>query len=187
VQAILVTSDGASPLGGSARFEVKPVPTAPAGTDFIAVAAFQLRTSELQRRINGINGEVGRVRERLRHMRAALLRTPRADAALLPRMDRFEALLNALTLRLQGDPIRGSLNESSVPSISNRVGNVVGGHWETRQAPTATQRQNIEIAERDFDSLSTELAGLIDGELMAIERALAAAGAPWSPGGRIGG
>ena len=94
--------------------------------------------------------------------------------------------IDALSLRLQGDRIRGSLNESSVPTISNRVGNVIGGHWRTRQTPTQTQRTNIEIAQRDLTAFERDLGALIDGDLMRVERALAAAGAPWSPGGPVG-
>jgi hypothetical protein len=120
-------------------------------------------------------------------MRAALVRTPRADPAMFARMDELGRSLDGLSLRLQGDPIRGSLNESSVPTISNRVGSVIGGHWSTRQNPTATQRMNVEIAQRDFAVLERELGALVDDRLMPLEEALADAGAPWTPGRRVGG
>jgi hypothetical protein len=120
-------------------------------------------------------------------MRAALVRTPRADPSLFGSMDEVGRALDGLSLRLQGDPIRGSLNESSAPTISNRVGSVIGGHWSTRQNPTATQRMNVEIAQRDFAVLERELIELIDNRLMQLEEALADAGAPWTPGGRVRG
>ncbi len=186
VQMVLVTATGVEPLGVAQSFDVQPVPTLPPGTDLVAVAEFQQRTSELSRRSGAASGEIGRVRERLRYMRAALLRTPGANADLIGRMDALGRSLDGLSLRLQGDPIRGSLNESSVPTISNRIGNVVGGHWSTRQTPTATQRRNIEIAGRDLVELERELATLIDDELASMEQALADAGAPWTPGGPIG-
>ncbi len=187
VQLALVSGEGVEALGNPQSFAVKPVPTLPPGTDPVAVAAFQRRTSELSRRAGAAGGEIGRVRERLRYMRAALLRTPDADPALFARMDDLGRSLGALSLRLQGDPIRGALNESSVPTISRRIGNVIGGHWSTRQTPTDTQRRNIEIAERDLGGLEGELRALVEGELASIEEALAAAGAPWTPGGRVGG
>jgi photosystem II stability/assembly factor-like uncharacterized protein len=187
VQMVLVTGEGVRDVGGPQAFEVRPVPTYPAGTDLVAVAAFQHETSELSRRVSAAGAEIRRVRERLRYMRAALLRTPRADPALFGRMDELGRELDGLSLRLQGDPIRGSLDESSAPSISARVGSVIGGHWSTRQTPTATQRRNIEIAGRDFAVLEGELADLIEARLRRLEEALAAAGAPWTPGGRIGG
>jgi hypothetical protein len=187
VQMVLVGREGVEEIGPAQRFEVKAVPTAPAGTDFVAVAAFQHRTSELQRRIGVAGSELGRHYDRLRYMRAALTRTPSADPALFGRIDRVQRTFDEIRLLLQGDRVRGSLNESTVPSVSNRVGNVVGGHWSTRQHPTATQRRNIEIAEQDLSSLERELTDLIEGPLMRLEEALAAAGAPWTPGRRIGG
>lgn len=187
VQMVLVSADGVEEIGGAQGFEVKPVPSAPPGTDFVAVAEFQYQTSELSRRVSAAGGEIGQVRERLRYMRAALLQAPRADAALFGRMDELERSLNGLSLRIQGDPIRGSLNESSAPTISNRIGNVIGGHWSTRQNPTQTHRRNVEIAQRDFALLERELADLIDQRLRELEDALVAAGAPWTPGGRVSG
>ena len=186
VQMVLVSAEGVAEIGAPQSFVVKPVASAPPGTDFVAIADFQRLTSELSRRSGAASGEIGRLGERLRFMRAALLRTPRADASLFGRMDDLARALDGLALRLDRDPIRGSLDESSVPTISNRVGNVIGGHWSTRMTPTQTQRTNIEIAERDLGILERDLTDLIEGELMPIEEALAAAGAPWTPGARVG-
>jgi hypothetical protein len=102
-------------------------------------------------------------------------------------MDELGRALDGLSLRLQGDPIRGSLNVSSLPSISGRIGNVIGGHWSTRQNPTLTQRGNIQLAGGQFETLERELADVVDAQLMQLEEALAAAGAPWTPGGRVAG
>ena len=182
-QMLLVSAHGVEEVGGAQRFRVKPVPSAPAGTDFVAVADFQYQTSELSRRVSGASGEIGQVRERLRYMRAALLRAPRAEAALFGRMDELERSLDGLALRLQRDPIRGSLNESSTPTISGRIGSVINGHWRTSQNPTLTHRRNVEIAQRDFADLERELADLVGRQLAELEEALSAAGAPWTPGG----
>ena len=186
-QLIVVTAEGAEEVGEPRTFEVRPVPTLPAGTDLVAVAGFQRTTAELSRRIGAASGEIGRIRDRLRHMEAALLRAPSADPALFSELDEVGRTLDEISLRLQGDPIRGSLNVMSVPSISARVGNVVGGHWSTRQTPTLTQQRNVEIAGQDLSAVESDLAALIAGDLRAAEEALAEAGAPWSPGAPIGG
>ncbi|GMV08007.1 MAG: hypothetical protein AMXMBFR53_42820 [Gemmatimonadota bacterium] len=186
VQLVVVSEAGVATVGPERTFEVKPVPSVP-GADFVAVAAFQARVSDLQRRIGIAGAEMGRQRDRLRYMREALVRTAGADPALFRRLDQVEEAFDELRTRLQGDRVRGSLNESTNPSIGNRVGNVVGGHWSTRQAPTATQRRNVEIAEGDLGPLEHDLAALVDGPLMELEEALAAAGAPWTPGRRVGG
>ena len=136
----------------------------------------------------GVAGsELGRQTARLPFMREALTRAPEADAELFVEIDAVDRAFAEISRRLRGDPVRGGLNESSVPSVSARVGNVVGGHWSTRQTPTATQRRNLDIAEADLAAVERDLAALIDGRLAALERALAAAGAPWTPGRTVGG
>ena len=185
-QLVLVSAGGVEEVGEARSFQVKAIPSAPPGTNFVAVAAFQYQVSELQRRIGVASSELGRQLERLEYMRAALLRTPSASAELFGGIDEIALAFDEVVLRLQGDGLRGSLNESSAPSVANRVGNVVGGHWQTRQNPTATQRRNIEIAESELAGIERDLAGIIDGPLAELEEALAGAGAPWTPGRRIG-
>ncbi len=187
VQMFMVADGQVRPLGEARDFSVRPVPTADAGTDFASVTAFQAETGELLRRISGAGERLGEIRNRLRHMRAALLRTPRADPGLFARMDSLVARVDAFQLRLNGDRIRGGLNEPGVPSIRGRVGLVAGGHWSTRMPPTETYRRNVEIARGDFADLQAELSAFVSGELLEVERALEAAGAPWTPGRPLGG
>ena len=183
-ELFVVSSSGARSVGEAQTFEVKPVPTAP-GTDFVAVAAFQQETSELMRRISGAGAEMGRARDRLRHMRAALVQTPRADPSLYARVDGLVGRLAALNMELSGDPARQRLDEATSPAIRGLVGSVIGGHWGTRQTPTAAQRASIQIATTAFADLSQRLAGLLDTDLVALEQDLEAAGAPWTPGRKL--
>jgi photosystem II stability/assembly factor-like uncharacterized protein len=183
-QLVVVSASGVRPLGTAQSFTVKPVPNAPPGTDFVAVSAFQQQTAELRRRIAGADQEIQRVRAQLRHMRAALLEAPRADPALFARVDSVTQALAALDLELNGDPARARLNEPAAPSISDRVGQVIAGHWDTRQTPTATQRRNIEIAAEAFETLLRAFSALVDGAVARLEADLEAAGAPWTPGRR---
>lgn len=187
VELALVTADGVRTPAEPRPFEVKPVPTAPPGTDFVAAATFQAEASELMRRVAGAGGELARVGERLRHMRAALEETPGADLSLFNRLGDLEGRVFELRVRLSGDPVRGRLNEAQAPSIRGRVGYVVSGHWGTRQEPTATQRSNLEIAGDDFADVARDLRALVEEDLARLEEDLEAAGAPWTPGRRISG
>jgi photosystem II stability/assembly factor-like uncharacterized protein len=186
-QLVVVTGDGVEEVGVAQPFAVSPVATAPAGTDFVVVAEFQHRAAELRRRIAVASSELSRERDRLRYMEAALLETPGADPALFTELARLGAAFQVLSLRLNGDPVRGGLNQASAPSISGRVGNVAGGHWGTRLEPTETQRRNLEIAAAGLVEVERDLVTLVEGDLMRLEVALAEAGAPWTPGRRIGG
>jgi hypothetical protein len=97
-------------------------------------------------------------------------------------MAEIEASLAALRVRLIGDPTRGNWNEPSVPSVRQRVRQVANGHWDTRQAPTATQRASLAVASSEFAALIIELAAVLGTELPAFEAELEGAGAPWTPG-----
>ena len=184
-ELLVVSAAGVRSLGAPQTFEVKPVPTAPDGTDFAAVAAFQQQTAELSRRVGGATAEIARARDRLRHMRAALVKTPRADSALYARMDATDRVVADLATRLSGDPTRQRLNEPAPPSIASRVRQVVSGHWETRLMPTATQRRDVELASTALTTLLRDLAALLDGDLTRLEQDLEKAGAPWTPGRRF--
>jgi photosystem II stability/assembly factor-like uncharacterized protein len=163
-------------------FAVKPVPESSLPIpDFAVVTAFQKETAELVRAIRSAAAELRRVEDKLPYLEATLAETPAADAALFARFDELRATAADLRLRLFGDPIRNRWDEPSTPSISRRAGQVAGGHWDTRQAPTATHRRNLEIAAQQLTVLETELADLVDTVLPAFERDLDAAGAPPRP------
>ena len=185
VEMALITEDGVERVGEPQSFTVKPVPNIDAATDFTAATAFAGETADLLRRARGAAAEIGQVRDRLRHMRAALDETPAAGDELHTRLEGIEARMAGIAVRLQGDPARSALNEPSSPSILGRLGQVAGGHWGTRQPPTATQRESFEIAQGGFMRVSMALRALVDEALAELEADMEAAGAPWTPGRRV--
>ena len=186
VEMALITETGVERLGTPRSFMVKPVLNSPPGTDHTAAMAFAQETADLQRRARGAAAEIGRARDRLRHMRAALDETPAAGEELYQRLEDIDARLAVLAARLQGDPAPRQLNEPSAPSILGRIGQVAGGHWGTRQAPTETQRVSLVIAREGFGEVVAELRSLLGDDLAGLERDMEAAGAPWTPGRRVG-
>jgi photosystem II stability/assembly factor-like uncharacterized protein len=186
VEMSLVSADGVESLGEPREFQVKPVPGAvlPA-PDYDEVASFQEKTAELLREARGAAEEVRRAGDKLRHMREALIQTPRAEATLFARMDEVEADLAGIRVRLMDDSVRGRLNEPSVPSILYRVRRVAGSHWETREAPTETQKQSFETAATEYAAVKAELKTLLETSIPQLETELEAAGAPWTPGRKL--
>ena len=88
-------------------------------------------------------------------------------------------------MRLNGDPAKQGLDQSANPGLQGRVSEVMSGHWETRQMPTATQREAIVIGRTGLATLTRDLVALMDGDLARLEASLTAAGAPWTPGRRL--
>ena len=168
---------------GVQNFKVNAVPTLSDGTDFIALTEFQRKTSELSRKVSSKGRTMGEVRNKIRYMRAALIKTINTDKNLFSRLDELGSELAILQLKLSGDPTRQRMNESTTPSIRSRIGQVIYGHWDTRQNPTATQMKNIEIAQKEFESFSIQLNQYLD-KLSSYENDIEQAGAPWTPGRR---
>ena len=181
-ELMLISESGNRTLGQPQSFLVRPVPNLSPGTDPAAVAAFQQRTAAAARRRSALAETIGEAREELRHLEATLLATPQADPTLFGRVGAIKSRLAALELELSGDPARARLHESDAPAISDRLDAVIGGHWKTRQMPTATQQRDLEIAEAGLDQLEKALVTLVENELAELHRAFAAAGAPWTKG-----
>ena len=186
VEMALITEAGVEQVADPRPFTVKPVPNIDLSTDFTAAMAFAAETAELQRLAQGAAAEIARARDRLSHMRAALDETPKAGPELYQRLEEIEGRLAVLAAELQGDPAPRRLNEPIVPSIMGRIGQVAGGHWGTRQEPTATQRASLAIAREGLGEVVAALRSLLDEDLAALERDMEAAGAPWTPGRRLG-
>jgi len=153
--------------------------------DYQAIFAFQQETRDLLRRAQGAAQELGRLNDRLAHLRAALAETPGAEPTAYERLDRLEASAAEIGTTLTGDRVRGRLNAPSPPSVLGRLGQIAGGHWDTRQPPTATQRASQEVPRGELERVTAELGRLLEVDLPAFEAELEAAGAPWTPGRRL--
>lgn len=162
----------AAPLGGDS------LPPA----DREALLAFQMQTSELQRAALGAVSAAGEAQARIDHLKQALMDAPRADPALAARARELEGQLKDLQVALVGDSVRASKGEPTPSSILSRIGQVIYGHWYSSADATATHRRNYEIAAEQFGPVLAQLRQLILTDLVALENAAEAAGAPWTPG-----
>ncbi len=181
VQVYLEHDGEMTAQGTPQTFTVKPIPATASDVDFAAVAEFQMETSELMRRVSSAGQQMGEASERLRYLKAALPQTPKAKPEHFAKWQELQKELADLRMRLWSDPARSGMNESTSPGIQSRVGQVAGGHWSVRQAPTETFRTNLEIASRDFTSFRQDLDQYLQA-LSAYEDELEAAGAPFARG-----
>ena len=172
-----------TPLGEPQTFTTVPLGLAslPA-QDYPAVLAFQEKTARLQRAVFGAAKLLKDTEERLHYIRRALLNTPKGDPKLVDEAEALEMRLRDLDVKLNGDPVIRAHNEADPPSITERVIQVVGGHWTSTSAPTQTHQENYRLAAQSFAPVLDDLRKLVEVDLKNLENKLEAAGAPWTPG-----
>jgi photosystem II stability/assembly factor-like uncharacterized protein len=187
-----LVAGGKTRLLGETTFEVEALANAtlPA-KDRAEVLAFQRKTARLQRAVLGAARLVGELEERLALLRigvdAPLM--PGKAGAPLPAGPELDARLRALELELakievalSGDTFLRRRNENDLPSISERVMNVVGSSWTSTAEPTRTQRDAYRIAGTEFAAVLARLEKFVEVDLAAVEHDVERLGAPWTPG-----
>lgn len=172
-----------TPLAETRTFEALPLgeSSLPA-RDREALLAFQKKTGRLQRAVLGALRSAGEAQTRIDHLKKALADAPAAAPGLQDEVRAIEGRLKDLLLELSGDATRSSRNESTPPSIVDRVQQVVYGHWWSTGDATATHRRNYEIAAQAFGPVLERLRTLALTDLPRLEAAAEKAGAPWTPG-----
>ena len=179
VELVHAGPSGIEPLAGPQSFMVVPVPaSAPAGE--ADQHLFGADTANLLRRISGAAAEIDGVRDRFRHLQAAITSTPNA-LALLDDLTRLRGRLDEVARTISGDAVLERFSEPARPSCLELVRRVAGHHWQTTGAPTRTQRDTVARAAAEFDEASVELRSIVDRELPRLQDELDAAGGPWTP------
>jgi len=89
--------------------------------------------------------------------------------------------MHDLKVLLSGDSTISSRAEKVPMSITGRINNIVGGHWDSQSAVPGNFVDSFAIADRQFRKAVLELKAIAT-DLAAVEAELQAEGAPWTPG-----
>jgi hypothetical protein len=122
-----------------------------------------------------LNTRVGKIK-------AAIDATPAMDRKWADAARALEKRNNEVLRALRGDVTLARRNENVPVSIVERVETIVGDVGAALQRPPATDLQTYAIASQEFGVEREKLRALVEVDLKAIEQALDAAGAPWTPG-----
>jgi len=150
--------------------------------DRVALVEFQQKVARLQRALQGATATATALKPRLVAIRRALLETPAAPEKLLSDASALDRRANEIIRALQGDQALRQRNINLPPSISERVGDIVGSQRMSTSRPTQTQIDQYAAAAQDFEIALNQLRQLIEGDLARLEKQMEAAGAPWTPG-----
>ena len=172
---------------GKQAFKVKALEntTLPA-KDRNALVAFQNEVAQLSRLIAGANQLKSELDNKVKYMDAALQQTPEAPLSMYEKVKALKVKLKSIERRLQGDRSVSKLEIETPPSVSRRIQWVMYGMYATTGDPTQSQRDAYQIAKEEFDPLMKELNEIEGVEMKELEKALEAAGAPWTPGRILG-
>jgi alpha-D-ribose 1-methylphosphonate 5-triphosphate synthase subunit PhnH len=183
VSMSLVDGDVVKPLQGPVGFKVKSLDnTSLPAADRNELVAFQAKVQELGRVCQAAFALNDDLAERLTKIRQTVDMTPTASHELLLKVKSLQTESKAIARKFSGDESIAKRNENQPPSISDRLGNLVWGHWRSTSAPTTMMIQGYDIILSEFSPAYDRLKVLIQKDLKAIEDELDSIGAPYTPG-----
>ncbi len=143
---------------------------------------FQQKAGKLERAVlsaldtaNELNTRVGKIKE-------AIDATPAMDRKWADAARALEKKNNEILRALRGDVTLARRSENVPESIVQRVETIMGNEGAWLQRPPATDLQTYAVASQEFAAEREKLRVLVEVDLKALEQALDAAGAPWTPG-----
>jgi photosystem II stability/assembly factor-like uncharacterized protein len=172
-----------TPLGEPHEFKVVlEGPDASRMDDRKQLHDFQQKVLRLQRAVSGTLEAANELTTRLERIKRALDQTPAVDAKWKAFARDLEKRNREILHALRGDVALRARDYNTPPSISERVGYIVGSHRNSLARPTQTQRDAFEIASAAFGGTLGRLRTLIETDLRRLQEAMDEAGAPWTPG-----
>ena len=119
--------------------------------DRTAVEAFASDAAKLRNKVGKVNKVQNEFVKRSKYLKQAVITTPSAPNSWIEDLTKIQEHLYELGIKLYGDRSLSKREFETAPSINGRIGLVVYNLWRTTSAPTATQRQQYEIAKSDLD------------------------------------
>ena len=144
--------------------------------------AFWKRLSEMQRKVSAANRMIEEAHHRVEAMHTALSRSTADGGELDAELYAVSQRLHEIAEQLEGKESMEQLNQPQGPTIAQRMFVALIGTGRSTYGPTPTHEMSLEIAEKQFGQVRTELNGLVEQRIPALEQALLEAGAPWMPG-----
>ncbi|MCG8442342.1 MAG: hypothetical protein MI723_11085, partial [Caulobacterales bacterium] len=173
-------------LAGPESFDVVPLREGGAleGSGHDETAAFWERIVELERGASAAVSLLGELDGKLDHLRTALERSRSGPSELDDQWAAIRAEVYAIEEALRGR-VTSSQMGAQPETVMSRLAAVQAGTSRSTYGPTPTHVEQIGYAEQEFAGLRDRLNALIDETIPSFEEALAGAGAPWTPGGRV--
>ena len=170
-----------TPLGEPRSFEVYPLDGP--GARPPGVLAFQQQVWVLMRAVLGANAAATETMKQIQLLERAMQETPGLDDRLVSEVRALEVSLREIQEALNGDPTRERRQESSPPSLLDRLRAAGGSSWSgTLGDVSDTHKRQYEIVASEFGVVVERLRRLVELDLRRVEQTAEAQGVPWTSG-----
>jgi photosystem II stability/assembly factor-like uncharacterized protein len=169
-----------TPLSGSQTFNV----TVEGGekmtdADRIALGDFQRKVGALQRSVAATTEVATVTKTQIGLLKRSAQEAPVENGKMVAQAEAFDNEIDSILNQLRG----GRANtEIPPPSINQRVGYVAERIRLSTSKPSQTQIDQFDLSNAEFQPVLARLRKLVETDLPAFEKTLAAAGAPLVPG-----
>ena len=149
--------------------------------DKIVLNDFNTKVTDLQKDISAADQWRKDLVSKLSYIKKAVFVTTKLPAETYNNVLSLERNLEALNVKMNGDPLRARYEGGVPTSMKERVDLITGALWSTTSAPTLSFQQNYDVALKGFRELAGTLKS-IDGQVKDLEATLDKYSAPYTPG-----
>ena len=186
VRAWRRAGDVTTPLSDPVSFEVQSIGDAAVKRqDPGAILAFQEEVGALRRAVRGASSVVDEALLQVREIEALVEDSRTVDLKLLDDARGIEVSLLDADAALSGDATKTKRHATGAPSIESRLRTALQSTLRNTYGPTGTQRQQYEIAAREYGEVIGSIRRTVEVDLENLKDKLDQAGAPWTRGRKI--
>ena len=153
--------------------------------EYQALHAFRLTAAEQQARVQAVVRSAELIKDQMTEVKAALKSVSGADS-LSRQVSGVDREIDAILKSVRGEqgaaPSDADDRNKFEPSIQDRVNQVANEVGDVSSPPTQLQRETLESAMKDLARETTRLNTLLSTRVPALNKALDAAGVPWTVG-----
>ncbi len=153
--------------------------------DYQALHALRLAAASQQARVQAVVRSAELIKDEMTEVKNALKSVQGSDSLSrqVSSVDReVDSILKAVRRDPNGPPKDADDKNKYEPSIQDRVNGVAGEIGNVTSPPTQLQRETLDAAMRDLAGETARLNTLLTSRVPSLNRALDAAGVPWTVG-----
>lgn len=172
-----------TPLADPVSFEVKALNnTIMPATDRASKTKFQRDVAALSSELQITQRMLTEISNKIRHMKEAVKQAEQPIGEFGSTILAIENEMRDINQALYGDPVKSRLDIDQPVTPASRIGSIGYEQKYSTAAPTTTHLENYKIAREEFDVIKKQVEQLYKEKVVALEKQLKQAGAPYTPG-----